>query len=126
MKEQKFTDFARSQIYALQRWIAGLSTFLIGATFTIMALKDTTLEKAFCNNWFWLVITFTIAHILSTLWYQIWTLYGFYNKLENDKYRDKNRLEWIKKHIWIWETVNIVLFFLGFVWFLVFMFTYLI
>ncbi len=82
-----FKDFARTEIYAFHRLTATLLTFLIGASFVVITLKEGDIGCA-DKYLFAAVIVLGFASILIIWWRIKRTLYKYYNELEEPSFEE--------------------------------------
>jgi len=80
----KFTDFARTEIYAFHRLTAILTTFFMAAGFTVLAVKGDLGKPVVLWSFIGLVVVGSGNVLL--IWGRIkQTIYKYYAKLEKEK-----------------------------------------
>ena len=80
----KFTDFARTEIYAFHRLTAILTTFFLAAGFTVLAVAGRPLYPQVLWSFIGLVVIGS-ANILLVWWRLKRTIFRYYAKLESNR-----------------------------------------
>lgn len=112
--KDKFTDFARNEIYAFHRLTAILTTFLLSASFTIFTIRggfNGTLDKIF----FQIALYSGITTILLVWWRLYRTLFNYYNELDNPCFMSTKIYKSISDNEGKWRKGIWAIFFICFV-----------